>query len=167
MIKTQAISQERKRLKPYFFNRWQGPLPLNLVDQLKAAILAMYKESHVDLYMSEKGFVDGTWTVVMESSRGNGELWLGVEGDTLFAFGLCGYSKEVDNEPTFVIKQAWADYSIRRTPRVKEIFSTVLAHAKSHFCKHVLIVSSRSTKAYLRWLPKGWRPVSTILKGDL
>lgn len=154
--------------KPAFaLKLWRGPFPVHLIGSLKDAIRSMYRDSRVDLYMTEKGYVDHTWESLMAAVMGNGELWIALQDGKVVGFLLSGYSKEVDNEPTFIIRQAWIDPILRRTPKVKEMLTAILLNAKSNFSKHVLIVSSRSTKAYLRWLGKGWSPVSTIIKGAL
>lgn len=146
---------------------WRGSMPIQLIDSLRKAVRSMWEDSRVDLFLSEKGYTDHTWESMMGAAGGSGELWLAIEGGRVLGFLLAGYSKEVDNEPTFVIKQAWVDPEIRRTDKVKSMLTAILLNAKSNFAKHVLIVSSRNTKAYLRWLGKGWIPVTTILKGDL
>src|SRR6267142_4872160 len=134
---------------------WRGSFPVHLVDNLKDTIQQMYRQSHVDFYMTEKGFSDHTWETMISAIAGQGELWIALQDGKVVGWLLSGYSKEIDNEPTFVIRQAWVDPVIRRTPRVKEMLGTILFNAKSNLAKHVLIVSSRSTRAYLRWLGKG------------
>lgn len=146
---------------------WRGPFYYQLIENLKETIRSMYYESHVDLYMSEKGYVDHTWDQMMAAALGQGEFWVEFQEGKVAGWLLGAYSKEFDNEPTYVIKQAWVDPLLRRTPRVKEMLAQILMNAKSNFAKHVLIVSSRNTKAYLRWLGKGWVPVTTIIKGEL
>lgn len=154
--------------KPAFaYKLWRGPFPYHLVDDFRQAIRTMYYESHVDLYMSEKGYVDHTWEQIMAAASGNGELWIAFQDGKVVGFLLAGYSKEVDNEPTFIIRQGWVDPMLRRTPRVKEMLGGILYNAKSNFAKHVLIVSSRNPRAYIRWLGSGWSQTSTILKGAL
>lgn len=146
---------------------WRGPFYFHLIDSLKETIRSMYLESHVDFYMTEKGYMDHTWDQIMSAAMGQGEVWIALQDGKVVGWLLGGYNKDVDNEPTYVIKQAWVSPLIRRTPRVKEMLSQVLMNAKSNFSKHVLIVSSRNTRAYLRWLGKGWVPVTTIIKGDI
>jgi hypothetical protein len=146
---------------------WRGPFYFHLIDNLKETIRTMYQESHVDFYMTEKGYVDHTWESMMASAMGNGELWIAIQDGKVVGWLIGCYSKEVDNEPTYTIRQAWVDPLLRRTPKVKEMLTQILMNAKSNFSKHVLIVSSRNTKSYLRWLGKGWIPVTTIIKGDL
>lgn len=161
-----TIEETTKRVA-FALKLWRGPFPIHLVDNLRETVRQMYHQSHVDLYMSEKGYVDHTWEEMLGAVSGQGELWIALQDGKVVGFLLGGYNKEVENEPTYVIKQAWVDPLLRRTSRVKEMLAQVLMNAKSNFCKHVLIVSSRNTRAYLRWLGKGWMPVSTILKGEL
>lgn len=158
---------ETKSKTAFSLKLWRGPFYPHMIDQLLETLLAMYLESHVDFYMTEKGYVDHTWEAMMAAVAGNGELWIAMQDGRVLGWLLSSYSKEVDNQPTFIIRQAWVDSTLRRTPRVKEMFGQILMNAKSNFARHVLIVSSRNTKAYLRWLGKGWVPVTTIIKGDL
>ena len=138
-----------------------------MIESLKEAIDDLYVESLQHLHMSQKGFADHLWTMVMNASVGSSELWLACDGEKVIGFLLSAYTNEFDNEPTFVIRQAWVAREIRRSPLVKQMLKHIIENAKKNFAKHVLIVSSRSTKAYLRWLGKGWKPITTILKGDL
>lgn len=146
---------------------WRGPFPSHLIYSLRLALHNMYRDSHCDLYLTEKGYTDHTWESIVAATGGSGEFWVALQDGEVVGFLLAGYSKEIENEPTFIIKQAWVDPVLRRTPKVKEMLGTILHNAKSNFARHVLIVSSRNTRAYLRWLGMGWIPVSTILKGDL
>lgn len=146
---------------------WRGPFPVHLVDELRICLKEMYTDSYVNYYLTEKGYIDHTMESVISAFNGNGECWIALQDGKVVGFLLAGYSKEVDNEMTFIIKQAWVHPILRRTPRVKEMLRTITLNAKSLLARHVLIVSSRNPRAYLRWLGKGWQPVSTILKGEL
>lgn len=163
-----VLSKTSTVKKPAFALRlWRGPFPQHLVASLEEAVRAMHKDSYVDSYMTEKGFVDHTWEGIMAAFGGQSECWVALQDGKVVGFLLAAYSKEIDNEPTFIIKQAWVHPIIRRTPRVKEMLGTILYNAKANLAKHVLIVSSRNPRSYLRWLGKGWSPISTVLKGDL
>lgn len=147
--------------------RHTGQMPCAVIDSLKVAIRSMYVDSHVDFIYTEKGYVDHTWEMITLACSGSGELWLATLGQEIVGFLLAAYSKEVDNEPTFVIRQAWVSQKIRRNPAVKQMLGRILSNAKMNFAKHVLIVSSRNPNAYIRWLGKGWKKITTVIKGDL
>jgi hypothetical protein len=147
---------------------WQGPLPLLLIDSLRQAIWHMHGDSRASLLgFSEKGFVDHAWEQISACAMGMGELWLYVEDSKVRGFLVAGKNLDVDHQPTYVIRLAWVDKALRRTPKVKEMLVTILSHAKMNFFKHVLIVSSRHPRAYLRWLGSGWMSYTTVLKGEL
>lgn len=161
------IETKTKQKPAFALKLWRGPVPAHLVDNLKETIVRMYHESRVDLYLTEKGYADHVWESMVSAIGGQGELWLALQDGRVVGWLLSGYSKEIENQPTFIIRQAWVDPILRRTPKVKEMLGSILVNAKSNLCIHVLIVSSRSTRAYLRWLGPGWKPISTILMGTL
>lgn len=162
-----VTKQETSKKVAFSLRLWRGQFPSHLVDNFQFTIRRMYRESYADGYLTEKGYIDHTWEQIMAGMGGNGECWIALQDGKVVGWLLAAYSKEVDNEPTFIIRQAWVDPILRRTGRVKEMLGTILFNAKSNLAKHVLIVSSRNPRAYMRWLGKGWQPVSTILKGDL
>ena len=146
---------------------WKGPFPVLWIPKLNSILLSMYMESGMTTQMSVGGYSTHTMEQIIAACNGQGEFWICSEGSELFGFLLGNVCKDVNNEPTYVIRQAWVSPSIRRTPIVKQMLSSILLNAKSNFCKHVLLVSSRNEKAYLRWLGHGWKRFTTVLKGEL
>jgi hypothetical protein len=158
---------KKKLEETYVVKIWRGAMPLPMIDQFRSILVLMYHEAGIDGYMSEKGYTDHAWDQIAAACNGVGELWVAMEGGKLLGFLLAGYNKDVDNAATYVLKQAWVEPSMRRTRKVKHCLATILTHAKSNFCRHVLLIASRNPRAYMRWLGRGWHQVTTVLKGDL
>lgn len=146
---------------------WRGTMPIPLVQELRKAVYSMFTESHSDVSLTQKGFVDHSWNQIVSAAAGQGELWVSQKDGHLVGYLIAGYNNDVDNEPTYVIRQAWVHESLRRTPEVKIMLRRILGNAKSNFAQHVLIISSRHEKAYLRWLGRGWSHYVSILRSEL
>lgn len=147
-------------------NLMRGPISPAMADSLRNALALMHTEANI-LGTSQEAYIAHTWEDIINCAKGLGDLWLATTNHSIRGFLVATYGKDVENEWTYVIRQAWVDPSLRRTPKVKEMLRTILSYAKGNYCRHVLIVSSRNEKAYLRWLGKGWFKVTTILQGEL
>lgn len=159
---------EKRTENKLVFRLWKGPMPVMLMDSLERCIRKMFMEGHIADFSSEDKFFKSTWDLVVAASlTGTNELWMAIDGHTVRGYGLCYGNKQIDGEPTFVIQQAWADPVYRRTPEVKRWLKVVLDNAKCNFFRHVLIISSRNQRAYLRWLGNGWTSHTSIIKGEL
>lgn len=146
---------------------WKGPFPLTWIAPLQSILISMYQESNIAPHMSLQGFTTHTMEQIIAATNGNGEFWICTDGINLLGYLLGGINKDINNEPTYVVRQAWVSPSIRRQPIVKGMLNSILLNAKSNFCKHVVIAAARSEKAYLRWLGKGWNRYITLLRGEL
>lgn len=94
-------------------------------------------------------------------------FWLAHEAGEVVAYAMTHLSKDVDNSLCYYMTQAWVAPQYRGTPFVKECYRRLREHAKEQFCKHIVVVSSRNTKAYLRFLGKKWHVYTTLLKEDI
>lgn len=97
----------------------------------------------------------------------NSFLWLAEEDNNVVAYCLTHASKDVDNKMCYWMTQAYIHPKYRNTGFAKDCLSKLRQHAKDLFCKHILIPSSRSTKAYLRFLGSKWHTYVEILKEDI
>lgn len=94
-------------------------------------------------------------------------FWLDHDEKKVLAYALTHVSRDVDNQYCYYMTQAWVHPSMRGTSAVKEMYQKLRQHAKDLLCKHIIVVSSRNDKAYLRFLGKGWKPYVTLLKEDI
>lgn len=136
---------------------------------LENAARAFVNEAHIrekereGLYqMTLEGMLNAT---LLEHK--NNTLWLAEEGGEVKCYVLTTFVKDVDNSLCCSITQAWVSKELRRDPIIKQWREQLYEYAKKHFCKHILIPSSRSEKAYLRWLGPNFHKYLTILKSDL
>ena len=94
-------------------------------------------------------------------------LWLVLKDEQPCGYVLSHVSKDVDNTLCYWGTQAYADPSVRGEKFIKELYPALKAHAKSLFCKHILLPSSRNAEAYIRWLGPDLHIYATILKEDI
>lgn len=95
------------------------------------------------------------------------QFWVADEDGQVMAYALCHLSKDVDNQLCFWITQAYVAPKCRRTPQVKQWMEQLRAEAKRLLCKHIIMPSSRNTKAYLRFLGHDSHVYCTLLKQDI
>jgi hypothetical protein len=159
------IALETEKKVDVQLRQWKGPFPLIWIDQLKAILEEMYTESLMEDHSTKEGFITYTMNQITLACSGQGELWICTDGKDLLGYLLS--VRDFGIMTTYIVKQAWVHKSIRRTPKVKEMLSSILLNAKSNFCQRALIVATRNEKAYLRWLGKDWSKYTTTLKGEL
>lgn len=93
-------------------------------------------------------------------------LWVIEQDNKPVGYVLSYVSKDVDNTLCYWLMQAYADPSVRGQQFLKDLYPTLKEHAKSLFCHHVLIPSSRGT-SYIRWLGADLHQYAVILKEDI
>lgn len=117
------------------------------------------------------GFYNQTLQQIAGSTFLNkgGDLWLIWDDQTKKAHGyaLCSMSYDIDNQLTYWGSQAYADKTIRHSDTVKQLWKDIEDYARQRFCKHFVMVSSRKTKAYQKFLGKEWHEYATLLKKEL
>ena len=142
-----------------------GKLPVDYseVDNLVAAAAHEIRVSG-----DKEGFYLQTLETIGNAIFKNlGDFWLIYEGSKACGYAIGSITRDIDNKLTYWGTQAYADPKIRHSPIVKEVWHSIRQYAKEHGCKHFAIISSRSTKAYLRYLGKQWHEYATILKEDI
>ena len=99
---------------------------------------------------------------------GNGNFWLAEDNGEVAAYVLARVVKDIDNKLTYWVSQAWVSPIYRGKKVVKdEWWRDIKNHAKKHFCKHLVIVSSRNAKAYERWFGSGIKEYAKLMMEDL
>lgn len=95
-------------------------------------------------------------------------LWIDIdEVGRVLGYVLTHISRDVDNELCYYMTQAWLHPKLRNGRYAKEAIKLLRSHAKQMLCKHIIVVSSRNTKAYLRFLGGKFHPYVTLLKEDI
>lgn len=137
--------------------------------------LAKAASQEIDVKGDRLGFYNQTIENIAAATfleRG-GDFWLiwenekGSEPSRALGYALCSMSKDVDNQLTYFGTQAYADPSIRHTQVIKDLWQKVEDYAKQHFCKHFILVSSRKTEAYRKFLGNEWQEYAVLLKKDI
>lgn len=98
---------------------------------------------------------------------GQGDVWMAENNGEVAAYVIARFIKEIDGKLTYWVSQAWVNKIYRGQPVVKEWWDVIKAHATRHFCKHLVIVSSRNPKAYERWFGTGMKEYATLMMEDL
>jgi len=95
-------------------------------------------------------------------------LWLDTDAvGRVNGYVLTHVSKDVDNKFCYYMTQAWLYPKFRNTHYSKEAIKLLRQHAKELMCKHIIVVSSRNTKAYIRFLGGKFKPYVMLLKEDI
>lgn len=154
--------------------------PLRKVDAIPSTLRPKAIERAVDAFIKESNPYsvpvnsDGLFNQIIENIasvvtfRVPGRyLWLAEEDGEVIAWALTHISKDVDNSLCYWQTDAWVAKQWRGRPEVKEWNKKLEEDAKANFCKHIIIPSSRNSKAYCRFLGEGWHPYVVLLKKDL
>lgn len=105
---------------------------------------------------------------IVVNKPNNQFLWIDVdEVGTVNGYVLTHISRDVDNELCYYMTQAWLHPKFRNTKYSHETINLLRSHAKTLLCKHIIVVSSRNTKAYIRFLRGKFKPYVTLLKEDI
>jgi hypothetical protein len=95
------------------------------------------------------------------------QFWLADDGQDVLAYALAHVSKDIDNQLTYTISQAWVCPNLRTKKIVKVWFQQLQDEAARLMCKHIMLPASRHVKPYLRFLGKGYHVYATLIKKDL
>lgn len=134
--------------------------------EIDKAVVAFARES--DIKGDFEGFVKQSLTSMAQAVLGKfGDLWLAHKDGAVEAY-VTGYiATDIDDKPTYWLTQAWVAPSQRGKADVRECFQKIRAYAKEQGCAHMVVVSSRGTEAYCRFLGKGWHEYARLLKEDI
>jgi len=95
------------------------------------------------------------------------QFWMADNGHDVMAYALAHVGKDVDNQLTYTISQAWVCKQLRGKKIVRVWFKMLEEEAKRCLCKHVMFPASRHVKPYLRYLKGQYHEYVTILKRDI
>jgi hypothetical protein len=132
---------------------------------VKDFVASSYPAPGVDVY----GLYQQTLETIASATYMNqgGEFWLLQVNGEVGGYVLARHVRDVDNKLTYWIGQAWVRQDLRGNPIVKECWEKIRQRARECFCSHIVVVSSRGTDAYCRFLGKRWHEYARLLKEDL
>lgn len=148
-------------------------LPINLsYADIETAVRAFIKDCRIT---SAGVNVDGLFNQIAQAigasviaKNPNIFFWLAQDDKgAIAAWALSHLSIDVDNSLCYWMTDAWVARPYRHSPYVKQWLNTLRQHGIDLKCKHILIPSSRNTKAYLRFLGRSWKTFVTVLKEDI
>ncbi len=144
-------------------------LPLRFCAQIQNGIRDFMVASEMPIGVDPMGFFQQTIQAIANATalKGGGEFWLMSEGDRVLGYVLASVVRDIDNSLTYWISQAWVSPLMRGDIAIKMAWQRVRDRAKTCFCKHIVVVSSRGTEAYCRWLGSGYHEYARLLKEDL
>lgn len=145
-------------------------IPQNMGDQIQRAVLDFIASSGLPEGVDRKGFYYQTLQAIANSAIiGQGrELWLGIRDGELFTYILAAIGPDFDGRLAYTVMQGWVKPDQRGKPWVRKAWQTVRQRAKDTLCSHFVVYSTKSnTEAYCRFLGKGFRKYSEILKEEL
>lgn len=139
---------------------------------LELAVKSFVEDSHAE----ESGAdINGLYQQTIESiaaatffrTNDSREFWLADDGGEVMAYALTHVSKDVDNNLCYWMTQAWVHPIMRGSKDVRSWIQLFKDDAKQKLCKHMIVVSSRGTDAYCRFLGKNWKPYVHLLKQEI
>lgn len=165
-------------LSPYFKPHMEGQIDFRLVKdipqglslQIDEAVMDFLKTSHLPEGVNLYGcYLQTLQTIAnITVSFTPGEFWIGTLNGDLVAYILGYVANNFDGKLGYTVSQAWVRKDQRGKPWVKQAWGKVRQRAIDCFCKHFVVISSREkTKAYCRFLGKGFHKYAEILKEEL
>lgn len=146
-------------------------IPEGLAPQIESAVYDFIASSHLPSGVDKSGFFAQTLQSIVASSilsQPGADLWLGIDGGRLVAYVLGHIGNDYDGRLAYTVTQAWVAKDQRGKSWVKWAWDKIRQRAKDCLCKHFVVLSSRGkTKAYCRFLGKGFHPYAEILKEEL
>ena len=151
------------------FERVQA-IPEGFSEQIQEAVKDFIQTSPLPQGVEERGFYYQTLQAIAQSALwGQGrDLWLGIHGNELYTYILATLSPDFDGRLAYTVSQAWVRKDQRGKPWVRKAWQKVRQRAVDTLCSHFVVYSTKeNTKAYCRFLGKGFKKYSEILKEEL
>ncbi len=104
---------------------------------------------------------------VLRHDGTGGDFWASIGDDgEIYAYALGKIVIDIDNRLTYWVTQGWIHPSIRHG-NLKRGWGEIEKYARANLCHHLVNITDRNPRAYLRFLGPEWHTYSTILKKDL
>lgn len=155
----------------------ENPLKFEIIKELPQAYICQIENGVRDFmiaaHMSEgvhpQGFFNQTIRSIANATylNGGGDFWIMTEKGKLLAYVLAHVTNDIDNSLTYWVSQAWVIENMRGSVTIRMAWQKIRERAKQCLCRHMVVVSSRGSDAYCRWLGKGWHEYARLLKEDL
>jgi hypothetical protein len=153
-------------LKEQPFFRVIKNIPEGMTPQIEKAVIDFIKTSHVPDGIDLGGFYQQTLASIANATyMGNGgDFWIGTKDGQILIYTLAFVTKDIDHRMVYTVTQTWVRKDYRGKKIVKEWWEQIRQRAKDLFCGHIVITSSRSAKAYKRFLGHGMADYCVLLK---
>lgn len=145
-------------------------IPSGMAPQFQEAVKDFIVSSGLPDGIDKNGFYYQTLQTIANSAiLGQGrELWLGTRDSELYAYILSWIAPDFDGRLSYTVTQAWVRKDQRGQPWVREAWQKVRQRAKDTLCTHFTVFSTKeNTKAYCRFLGKGFHKVNEVLKEEI
>lgn len=145
-------------------------IPEGMSPQIEKAVEDFLRTSQTPNGVDLAGYYHQTLQMIAGRTVLNqgGDLWLGIRDGQLMAYVLATLAPDFDGRLAYIVSQAWVRKDQRGKRWVKDAWAKVRRRAKDCFAVHFAVFSSRENdKAYCRFLGKGFRRYSSILKEEL
>lgn len=147
------------------FNIVRGELPVSALE-VEQAVRKFSLET--ELKGDRAGFIAQTLQSIHAAVfQHSGDFWALMDDGELVGYAMGRVVCDVDNKLTYWLSQAWLDPSLRNTGIAKKCFKLLEKQALSYFCRHIVVVSSRKSRPYCRFLGQGWHEYVSLLKKDI
>ena len=104
--------------------------------------------------------------ILTHDGRG-GDFWAAIGDDgEIYAYSLAKIVIDIDQRPTYWVTQGWIHPQYRHH-HLKMGWVALENYARTNLCKHIVNVTDRNPKVYLRFLGEKWHTYATLLKKDL
>lgn len=144
-------------------------IPQWATKQIEAAVKDFIETSHLPASIDKAGLYYKTLESIASCTymNGSGDFWLATYNGSVVVYGLAFVSNDIDGKLVYHIPHMWVSKEFRGNPIVKKWWEQIRQRAKDLFCKHLVITSTRSARAYERFLGNGMKQYATLLKEEI
>ena len=144
-------------------------LPKHLKNnEVERAIHTFIKESKSYKTANAVGFFNQTLASIYNALHGAGDFWAAIGKDgKIYGYAIASLLLDIDAELTYWISQGWVSKECRDGEWIRRGWGILEKYARDNNCSHIINVTNRNPRVYIRLLGVGWHEYATILKKDL
>lgn len=152
---------------PPEFRLIKGQLPKLNPKAIESAVESLISE--IDIKGDKIGFFNQTLKTIANSTilGGAGDFWIAEEDGDVMAYATAHFCTDIDDRLTYYVPQAWIHPQYRRHKIFKSWWNKIRQRAKDCLAAHLVIVSARNPKAFIRLLGNDMHQYATLIKSDL
>lgn len=135
---------------------------------MERAVHEFIEES--DVHADKEGFFNQTIQSIAEAiifKIPGHDFWMAEREGEVVGYALARIVKDIDNRLCYWVGQGWVHKDFRNGKDIRESWKKLEIHAKKNMCSHIINVTNRKPKVYLRLLGSDWHEYSTLLKKNL